>query len=424
MKRILKTLLSLTLVLATVLSLTALTAAAEEKKVLRLMVWGNTDNEAKTTQAVLAAYPDLAAMIDIEVIVGGANDAESANKFRLALSANDGIPDIVMLNYTQVPEFANAGVLEDISAVVEPYAADIIPGILSIMSYGDQMIAFPYDAKPKYWFYRADMFAAAGLDVTAIKTVEDLIAAGQKLQETYPGAYIWNLGSTTFAPDLMFTLTGFDAKFKDDAGKYVIVSDPGVRKTFEALKALKDAGVTGNFKALTPEWEQAIKDNLLASTLIASWFKVFLPNIAPEQQGMWGIAPWPESFAAGGNAAVFVVPAAAENKDLAMEFLAKMRLEKEGSMAVFNALGLTPLIKSCADDPVVNAPNAFFGVSVAVEDFKVFEDFTTFPFTETSSQELAILAQYLDEYLNGGKTLDEALAAAQNDMVTTIGDLQ
>ncbi len=423
MKRMLKTLVSLVLVLVLVLSLFTMAASAE-KKVLRLMVWGNTDNETKTTQAVLAAYPELAAKMDIEVVVGGANDAESANKFRLALSANDDIPNIVMLNYTQVPEFANAGVLEDISAAVEPYKADIIPGILSIMSYGDKMIAFPYDAKPKYWFYRSDMFADAGLDVTAIRTVDDLIAAGKKLQEKYPGAYIWNIGSTTFAPDLMFTLTGYDAKFRDDAGNYVLVTDPGVRQTFESLKALKDAGVTGNFKALTPEWEQAIKDNALASTLIASWFKVNLPKIAPEQQGKWGIAPWPESFAAGGNAAVFVVPAGAKDKDLALEFLTKMRLDKTGSLAVFGALGLTPLIKSCADDPVVNTPNPFFGVSIAAKDFQVFESFKTFPFTETSSQELSILAQYLDEYLNGGKTLDDALAAAQNDMVTTIGQLQ
>lgn len=393
-------------------------------KTLRMMVWGNTDNETKTTQAVLDAIPELKEKVDIEVEVGGANDAEVANKLRLAFSANEDIPDIVMLNYTQIPELAEEGVLADISEAVEPYEEDIIPGVMNVMQYNGKMVAFPYDCKPKYWFYRKDMFDEAGINVEEVKTIDDFIAAGKKLQEKFPDSYIWNLGSSSSLNDLEFTLTGFGATFKNDEGEYIIDQDAGIKETFEAFKKIKDSGVVGSYQTLTPEWEQAIQNNSLASTLTASWFKVFLPNIAPDLAGKWGVAPWPECIEAGGNAAVFVIPEQSENKELAMEFLSNMRFTKEGSMAVYDALSLTPVIKSCIDEPAVNEPNEYLGVSMSANDFAAFEDFKTFPYTETSSQEFNILLQYLDQYLGGAMSLDEALEAAQNDMETTIADLQ
>ena len=55
------------------------------------------------------------------MIVGGQGDNEVAEQMRLALASNNSVADVVMLNYTQVPEFAEAGVLEDLSDVYAGY---------------------------------------------------------------------------------------------------------------------------------------------------------------------------------------------------------------------------------------------------------------------------------------------------------------
>lgn len=394
------------------------------KRNVTLMTWGNTQNEGKTTAAVLKAYPDLAGRMDIEVIIGGNNSPEVANALRLALAANDNIPDIVMLNYANMPEFASAGVLADISSIMKPFENDLFPGVRDSMQYRGKYVAFPYDAKPKYWFYRKDMFNSAGIDVNKIKTIDDFIAAGRQLKSKYPGSCIWNIGATTFQADVEFTLTALGAKFYGADGKYIINTDPGVRKTFEIMKKLKDSGVVGNFKTLEPDWEKAIKDDVLASALLASWFKVFAPNIAPNQAGKWDVTLWPEEIQKGGNAAIFVVPDKAKNRDLALEFLSKMRFEKTGSIAVFSSLGLSPVLKSCVTAPEFSAPDPYFGFSMTQKDFVAFENFSVFPATDVTGAEFRILFQYLDEYLNGAISLENALANAQNDMVNTIQNLR
>ena len=45
-----------------------------------------------------------------------------------------------------------------------------------------------------------------------------------------------------------------------------------------------------------------------------------------------------------------------------------------------------------------------------------------YPYTPASSQEITIVKQYLDEYLSGNMTVDEALKAAEDDLKNQIGN--
>ncbi len=420
---------SILITVVLVLCLVASNAGAQAKsqagkKTLTLLTWGNTENETRTTKAVLEAYPELGSRMDISVVLGGAGDANVAAKFRLALAANDEIPDIIMLNFTQVPEFAEAGVIEDLTDITKPYIADIIPGVLNIMNYKGRTVAFPYDAKSKIWFYRKDMFDAAGIDPAKVKTVDDFIAAGKKLQAKFPNTYIWNMSNSTRGYDMGSMFTAFDSSLCDSKGVYNVATNPGVRKAFETMKKLKDSGVVSPIQDFTPDWEAALSKGALASELISGWFKVFIPRYAPDQVNKWSTALWPEAFRQGSpqGGAVFVVPVKAANKALAKEFLTKMRLEKAGSLAVYNALTITPVLQSCATDPAFLGPTPFFSTSLLPVEFESYKSFKVFPYNPASSEEMKIMAQYLDGYLNGTYILVKALNAAQNDLVSTIGN--
>ena len=125
---------------------------------LTMMVFPTTANYENINAEFLAANPEIDRKVDVEVVLGGSGDGDVAQKLRLALAAGQDVPDLIRLNYTQLPEFVEAGVLEPIGAYVEPYEDDIIEAAKGVMQYKGEYYAFPREIKPKVWFYRADIF--------------------------------------------------------------------------------------------------------------------------------------------------------------------------------------------------------------------------------------------------------------------------
>jgi hypothetical protein len=121
---------------------------------LRFMLWGRPDAATWEYQAITAVHPNDAKKYTIEPFVGGSGDVQVAEKFRLMLSAGGAdVPDIIRLNRIQVPEFAEAGVLTDLSEWMKPFTADMIDSARSLAIYKDQYVAVPLQLKSKIWFY-------------------------------------------------------------------------------------------------------------------------------------------------------------------------------------------------------------------------------------------------------------------------------
>ena len=133
-------------------------AASGEKTTLSMMVFPSTENYETINAKFLEQNPDLAEKVDFEVQLGGSGDGDVADKLRLALTSGENVPDIVRLNYTQLPEFAKAGVLYPLDDYIAEYEDRIIDAAKSIMKYDDTYYALPREVKPKVWFYRADIF--------------------------------------------------------------------------------------------------------------------------------------------------------------------------------------------------------------------------------------------------------------------------
>ena len=162
-------------------------SSGSEKVKLVGMTWGSTATIENFTKEFFEQNPEMAAKYEVEWVVGGKGDDDVTERIRLALSSGVSVADFVQLNYTQVPEFAREGVLTDVSDALKKYEADIADGGLQLMRYEDATVAFPFELKPRVWFYRSDIFEEAGIDADEIKTTDDFIAAGRKLQEKFPG---------------------------------------------------------------------------------------------------------------------------------------------------------------------------------------------------------------------------------------------
>ncbi len=392
---------------------------------LTMMVFPTTANYENINAEFLAANPEIDRKVDVEVVLGGSGDGDVAQKLRLALAAGQDVPDLIRLNYTQLPEFVEAGVLEPIGAYVEPYEDDIIEAAKGVMQYKGEYYAFPREIKPKVWFYRADIFEECGIDPYEVKTIDDFIAAGEKIREKYPNACMENYNVPAQSYDLMMLLSGTDGSFCDEDGNYDLASDPDVRLTFERIKKIHDSSVNSSVIEWSADWAPALNSGELVSQLIGGWFKTDFMNFGlEEQKGKWAIAPWPEEIRAGSDAggAIWVIPKDSKNKEVAAAYIAELCFNPEAARIIYDETGIIPALKSAQADPYYNAPHDYYASSLGPVNFETLGYLKVYPFTPASSQEITIAIQYLNEYLNETMTLDEALMAAQTDMQNQIGN--
>jgi ABC-type glycerol-3-phosphate transport system substrate-binding protein len=396
-----------------------------EPVTLKMMVFPATENYEAINDKFLSANPEIDAKVDIEVELGGSGDGDVAQKLRLALASGQDLPDIIRLNYTQLPEFAEAGVLEPLGNYIIAYEDDIIDAAKSVMQYNGEYLAFPREIKPKVWFYRADIFEECGIDPYAVKTIDEYIAAGEKIREKYPNACMENYNVPNKNYDLMMMLSATDGRFCDEEGNYNLASDANVKLTFERIKKIHDSAVNSSVAEWSADWAPAFSSGEIVSQLIGGWFKTDFMNFGLEdQKGKWAIAPWPEEIREGSDAggAIWVIPANSENKEIAAEYMAKLCFDTEASKIIYDVTGIIPALKSAQADPYFNAEHKYYASSLGPVNFETMEYLKVYPYTPASTQEITIAVQYLDEYIAGKMTVEEALEAAQNDMINQIGN--
>lgn len=392
------------------------------------MTWG----DAKYFNSQFALYqqlfPNDAKQQTLSVTVGGSNDGEAVSKFRLALSAHQNIPDIMEMNYSAVAEFASQHQLADISSYVSSYLPAMSPAAKTLMQYNGVYIAFPYEVKEKLWYYRKDMFAAAGIDATKVRTQQDFIAAGKTLRAKYPKSYMWNLAPNPQAYVLGEIISGNGSLLYDKASsKFVVDSNSGVRQAFVALKDLRSSGVVDpNFDDFTPDWQKSLADGTLASVPIASWFSTFLPQYAPDGAGKWGVTVWPVIGGADGGSeaggSVFVIPAAAKNKAAAAKFLADVFMTSQGELSLFKQYNLIPNVTAAQGDSSVKG-NTFYGSDLINAFQAAGTAYKLFPYDPAGLKELSILQNALANFLSSSASdPTAALASAQQQMTAQIGN--
>ncbi len=421
----------------------ARSAAIQTPTNLRVLVWGRPDGANWDYQAFQRADPEGAKMLTMEPIVGGQGDAEVAEQFRLMLSAGGGdLPDIIHLNRIQVPEFASAGVLTDLTELMEPYKAGIIPSAFELSSFEGKVVAVPNQLKSKVWYYRADLFERAGIDPDAVATWDDFIAAGLTLHQKLPESFIYNLREGLTGYRLQNILTSYSPVtfYNRDENAFVVTSHPGFRGMFEAVDKLRNPEIVAPVDDFQPDWAPAFVSGAIASTLINEWMTSFLPQYVPEQAGMWKVHAWPavgdsnQGSDSGGS--VYVIPKQAKNAQAAFEYLATIHLTEPGSMALLEIGGLNPVVTAARDKVPTMAkpepnpaaavdipwPPDFFGETYFPTIYEAQERLAWIDFDPRSAQEIALLGEWSQRFTAGEVDVDGVLEGLQGDLESQIGD--
>ncbi|UVC16360.1 ABC transporter substrate-binding protein [Mesorhizobium onobrychidis] len=235
----------------------------------------------------------------------------------------------------------------------------------------DKAYAMPWDSGPVAMFYRRDFYEKAGVDPTSIKTWDDFIAAGKKIQEANPGVKMTNAdfnGDSEFFR--MIANEQGCAYFAAD-GQSITVNQPACVASMTKIKEMNDAGII-----TSADWSTKITNNTadtVASQMYGGWYEGTIRTESPDGGGKWGVYLMPSLTADGPRAAnlggsSLAITSVSNNKEAAYAYLKYSLATNEGQIAMLKGFGLVPSLISALDDPYVSEGQPYWGGQAVWKD--------------------------------------------------------
>jgi multiple sugar transport system substrate-binding protein len=271
------------------------------------------DSDGPVTIKVWAWYPEFKPVVDlfnsthqnikIEWTNAGTG-ADQYTKLQTALKAGKGAPDVVMLEFQELPTIQLTKHLVDMGK----YGANSLKGeyaewAWNQVSDGDKVYAIPVDAGPMALLYRQDVFDQYGLTVP--KTWEEFKQQGQKLKAASPTSFITDFGANDggFMTGLMWQAGSrpytYSASKLPDIG--VKLNDDKAKRTMSYWQDMVTSGLADTVAYGTTDFYAGLGSGKYATYIAAGWGPGYLQSIAKDTAGKWRAAPMPQ-WAAGENA--------------------------------------------------------------------------------------------------------------------------
>lgn len=191
-----------------------------------------------------------------------------------AIAGGEG-PDLIRLDIIWSPEFAELGVLKNLSEDMpdfDEYAAAVFPGPLSTNLYNGAYYGLPLDTNTRAFVYNPALLAEAGIEAVP-QTVEELVAACDAVTSLGDGYYLFSDGGTSG-----WNLLPWIWSFGGDITDADITTSTGYvnsEQTVAAIQFLKDMMDSGCFS-----------DGYIGSG-IDNWGGYFGGTIATMLEGPW-----------------------------------------------------------------------------------------------------------------------------------------
>ena len=428
------------------------TFAAGKPIALTVWVWAGASVSQAGYNAVQKTYKKEFGNVNLDITTFNGGDAGNAERFGLALSGHTTLPDILYLNYIEVPEFANKGVLINLDSYFKPVEGDLYAGAQTVAQVNGQYVTFPIQLNGKMFYYREDLFESAGIDVSSIPnmTEAEFIQMGKTFTAKHPGQYIMNMANEP--PEYLFgeMISAYaPISFANSSGKYDVVSNRAFGDVLTFMRNIRTSGIAYPIDDFTTDWPSAIKAEKICGFLIADWMDQFLPSYATlSASGKWKALPWPalaplanQQYGSDAGGAVAVIPAAAPNATLAAEVCNYWHLEGAGALSAFEANGVLPILKSVqpgvlssltsAKKPASMSqtdweelPQNYFGGASYIQSKLAAQDrVKVFGFDPKALIDWnTIMVNWMEKVLEGKVSVSAALQGMQKDMETEVGN--
>ncbi|OZG62157.1 ABC transporter substrate-binding protein [Bifidobacterium lemurum] len=256
-----------------------------------ITVWAWEPTLERTIEGFEAENPD----ISVTVTNAGTNTDEY-NALNNAIEGGSGAPDIAQIEYYALPEYQIRGYVMDLSEYgADEFSDFYTPGTWSSVNLNGGVYALPMDSGPMAWFYNKDVFDAAGVDPTQVRTWDDFYEAAKAIRAT--GSYITSDSGDAGFFDSMSWLAGatpFDTSSDGTEVTIDLTGDSGVTTFTEFWQKLIDEDlIDTQTVGWSDEWNRGLNDGSIASLLTGAWMPYNLLSGAPDGDGKWRITQMP-----------------------------------------------------------------------------------------------------------------------------------
>ena len=345
---------------ALLLVLLAGSSAHAEKLVLTVASFPDLDRAAK---AATAAWSRLHP--DIELRIVSRQYADHHTAMTTALATGSGLPDVMAVDMRFIGKFADSGGLEDLRAA--PYDGMALRARFApytfpqAIGHGGALVAIPADIGPGTLLYRKDLADKAGVtEADLTRDWESYIAAGRKIKAA-TGTYLLADAGDLRDIALRSGLKDGEGIYFDGAGR-CLVESPRFVRAFELGREVRQAGLDAKATAWSNEWAADFKQGRIASQMMGAWLTGHLKNwLAPDNAGRWRSAALPGGLYASYGGSFYAIPAKADHKQAAWEFIRFMTTNKEIQLNSLRALDSFPALNEALQDRVMDEPVAYLG---------------------------------------------------------------
>lgn len=287
------------------------------------------------------------------------------DKLQIALqSGGVGAPDISDIEQGRFGGFLRGGDpgLVDLKDWLNEggYSEQLVQARQALYSYQGKVYGIEHALTPVVLYYRADLWEAAGVDMTQVETWEDLIAVAKQVStddvKAIPfedhGAMLRQRGGDWFDVDGNVML---DSAISIETMDQILA--------WRDVYGIADAPTGGNW--FNNDWYAAVKEGKWLSHIGADWYAGFFKDNAPELSGKWKAVAMPAWEKGGvrtscwggtGNCIVKTSPHVEE----AWQFQQFSMLSKEGNVRRYELTNLFPPFIPAMDDPRLHKPDEYF----------------------------------------------------------------
>jgi ABC-type glycerol-3-phosphate transport system substrate-binding protein len=352
------------------------------KKLVSLMVgalaavgWGlaQTNLELWTWNAGSKNYYEaIAPKCGVNIKVTQTNIVQHHDRLRISLqSGGVGAPDLAEIEQGRFGAFirgdGDPGLLDLAPWFREVDAkSEVNEARKLLFSWRGKNYGMPIDQTPVVFYYRADVWEAAGVDPQRFNTWADWAAGARRVVAANPGSVAMPV--FPFLHQAMMRQRSSD--LFDAQGNLLTDTNLSI-EIFNWMADLVKQGLAAPILGPLhvpnqPEDYAQFRSGKWLGVVGADWYAGFLKNNIPELSGKWRAAQLPAWGAGGrrittlGGAAV-VVPKGGKNTEAAQKFVQCAYMNTDNLVTNYQLNGIFPTLSAAWLDPRFQTPDAYFG---------------------------------------------------------------
>jgi lactose/L-arabinose transport system substrate-binding protein len=306
-----------------------------------ITIWNRSGDLYQVFDAVIADFNQKYPRIKVNHL-----QVDIDAKLPNTLISGADVPDGSFWEDTQVA--GHAPHLSDLSELLAPYVDDIAPYKIDINTVDGKIFGVPWDLDPGLLYYRADLLDDAGVDPAGIETYDNLLEAARALRDTNPDARPIHLDQVAFLGQLWLEmLANQQGTSLADADGQLRLDSPEYRTIFEWIQSVVADDLGTHAPYLEAADIETLESGQQALVPWAIWWNFAPQQLLEETKGLWRAMPLPawtsggaRSGAMGGSS--FVIPAKAQNPELAWLFYEFLVFDPNGYRKVYGPNDLYP----------------------------------------------------------------------------------